>query len=227
MAGYLKVYRKFFDHWLWREQRALSKAEAWIDLLQLAAYAPTKRTVRDKLIRLEQGEMLASVRYLATRWQWGKDRVSTFLRLLESDEMIRRETRQGETLISVCNYASYANGADTGTDTPPQAPPTVPRQCPDKEEEGEEGKEGEIWAAGPPSLCSLAQALSYAPSCFMTPEEASHWWHTRDAGGWLRGTSGGGAARRITSWQSDMKASMGWVRETLAKTKNGKNARAC
>lgn len=51
----------------------------------------------------------------------------------------------------------------------------------------------------------------------MTPEQAEHWWHTRNASGWTKGTQGGGAGRKITSWQSDMSASVSWVSESLAK----------
>lgn len=73
-------------------------------------------------------------------------------------------------------------------------------------------------------LCTLAQALAQAPIAKMTPEQAEYWWHTRNGSGWTKGSAGGGAARKITSWQSDMSTSAGWVAESLEKSKkpNGK-----
>lgn len=71
----------------------------------------------------------------------------------------------------------------------------------------------------PKPLCTLPQALSYAPTARMKPEHAEHWWHTRNATGWTKGSAGGGAARKITSWQSDMVQSVSWVAESFEKSK--------
>ena len=115
MEGYLKLQRKFYDHWLWDEKRTFSKAEAWLDLLQLAAFAPSKRMIRGQLIRLDEGECVASVRYLGERWQWGKDKVAKFMSLLESDAMIRRMSRQGETILILCKYKEYSRRTRQGS----------------------------------------------------------------------------------------------------------------
>lgn len=72
----------------------------------------------------------------------------------------------------------------------------------------------------PKPLCTLEQAKTYAPNCKMTATQAEHWWHTRNASGWTKGSTGGGTARRITSWQSDMATSLSWVGESLEKTKH-------
>lgn len=71
----------------------------------------------------------------------------------------------------------------------------------------------------PPPLCTIEQARSTASMNRMTEEEADHWWHTRNASGWTKGGTAGGAARKITSWQSDMATSAQWVKESLAKQK--------
>lgn len=139
--GYFKLQRRFFDHWLWTEERSFSKAEAWIDLLQLAAYAPTKRMSRDKLLPIAEGELIASLRYLSKRWGWGKDKTGDFLKTLESDRMIRRETRQGESFVIILNYKRYAVIIDGPPDTGPDKHQTEARQRPDKVEEGKEGRE--------------------------------------------------------------------------------------
>lgn len=73
-----------------------------------------------------------------------------------------------------------------------------------------------------PDLCTLEQAKSAAPMCGMTEAEAETWWHARRANGWMKGLNGGGKTK-IGPFQSDMKQSIGWVREIIAK--NGINGK--
>lgn len=71
----------------------------------------------------------------------------------------------------------------------------------------------------PPDFCpcSVEQAISNAPVCRMTADEARHWWNVRNASGWTKGSTGGGTPRRITSWQSDQATSRTWVAESMQK----------
>jgi len=143
--GYLKLARRTFSHYLWEEKRTLSKFEAWIDLLQLAAFLPTRRIIRGQVIEIGRGEVIASLRYLGERWNWKKDKVASFLGLIEQDQMVRRSTRHKETVVTICNYDKYNGTIDTEPDSKPDSKPdsrpTVARQSPDKVEEGKEGKE--------------------------------------------------------------------------------------
>lgn len=79
--GYVAIPREFFDDPLWQEPRKLSKAEAWLDLIQLAACmdGPYKTLTGD--IPLRRGEVMASTRTLATRWGWSRGAVQRFLTL--------------------------------------------------------------------------------------------------------------------------------------------------
>ena len=81
------------------------------------------------------------------------------------------------------------------------------------EENEKEGKGMECTGA---SLCTIEQAKAYAPSVKFTESDAEKWWHTRNASGWTKGSVNGGAARRITSWQSDMATSAGWVKQSAS-----------
>jgi len=117
MEGFFKIQRKFFKHWLWDEKRTFSRAEAFLDLLQTAAFTSTSRLIKGHVIEVKSGQLVASVRYLSTRWGWGKDKVSHFLTTLETSSMIRRETRHSQTIITLCNYDRYANGGDSSPDT--------------------------------------------------------------------------------------------------------------
>jgi len=129
--GFVTLQRKFFDHWLWEEKREFSKAEAWIDLIRSAAFNSHTRMIRGVLITVGKGEIIASLRYLGDRWGWKKDKVSAFVRLLESQTMIRRETRQLETIIILCNYDSYNDPSEDESDSESDDFQTRTRQSPD------------------------------------------------------------------------------------------------
>lgn len=167
MNGHLKIYRSFFSHWIWEDNSPFSRRDAWIDLLQLAAFAPTKRIVRDKLIELDRGELIASLRYLSVRWKWGKDKVSKFLKMLEADGMTRQQNRQGETVLIICNYKDFADRRggrpDSNADDAPHSEPTEARQRPDseptKDKKVEEDKELKETPKPPRGQTPSAQSL--------------------------------------------------------------------
>jgi hypothetical protein len=114
--GFIKLSRGFFDHSLWTEKRKHSRAEAFIDLIQNANYAPKKVMISGAMIQLGRGEQVASLRFLSTRWGWSTSKVSKFLDLLESDEMITRKTKHKQTTLTLCNYETY-NSAPNGNQT--------------------------------------------------------------------------------------------------------------
>lgn len=109
MAGFIRLSRKYFEHNFWTEQRTFSPAEAWLDLIALARFEsePEKLLIKMKMIRINRGELRASVRFLAHRWSWSKDKVSRFIKLLIEDTMISRETRHGETILIILNYNKF------------------------------------------------------------------------------------------------------------------------
>ena len=149
--GFIKLARRTFDHYLWAESRTLSKFEAWLDLLQLAAHSPTKRIIRGHVIEIGRGEIIASLRYLGERWNWKKDKVASFLGLIEQDQMIRRSTRQTETVVTVCNYDRYNNTPDTEPDSKPDTRPTDARHAPDKDKNDKNEKNTSGGVGKPPS----------------------------------------------------------------------------
>lgn len=123
MSGYLPLPRDFFTLFLWDEKRSFSKAEAYLDLLQFAAFAPSERFVSGKFIRLDEGECIASVRFLAERWGWGKDKAAQFMKLLDDRRLTKRETRQGETIVILCRYKDWQCQTDVPPDSKPDTDP--------------------------------------------------------------------------------------------------------
>ncbi len=115
--AYIQLDRKYFDNFLWNEARVYSKAEAWLDLIQMARFEASAEFVNGKMIELQRGEIPASRRFLELRWQWGSTRVSNFLKMLVSQGMINQRQVSGQTVINLINYSVY-NKMQT-TDKPP------------------------------------------------------------------------------------------------------------
>lgn len=206
MAGYIKLQRSFFTHWMWDEKHSFSKAEAFLDLLQLAAFVPTKRMISVVLFDLQQGELVASVRYLSARWTWGKEKVCGFLKLLELDGMLIRQTRQGISVISLCNYAEYNPTQYTDPDSNRDSHKTPAGQVRDKVEEDKEEEERERTPTKSKiQRPTLSQAKSAATNLGITPQKADEWWHAREASEWMKGMAGGGISPVGSNWQADLK----------------------
>lgn len=130
--GFIKLNRGIFDNFLWNEAREFSKAEAWIDLIQLARFEASTEIINGKVIELQRGEIPASRRYLELRWNWGGTKVSNFLKILAQMKMINQRQTGGQTIISLVKYSIY-NDTQT-TDKPQSEPQTNQTQTSDKPE---------------------------------------------------------------------------------------------
>lgn len=134
--GHVKINRKAYaEDEFWNEPRVFSRWEAWEDLIQLASWKPRKQLVKAVLVTLDRGQLLASERFLAERWQWSRGKVRRFLDLLCEMERIEigdHLTDHVGRIVTLCNYDRYqsvqaADGPPTGpvadhrrtTDGPP------------------------------------------------------------------------------------------------------------
>lgn len=111
LSNYIPVNRKLFEHILWCEERPFSKFEAWIDLMQRARFedSEAKALIGGKLIKWNRGEVPVSLRFLADKWKWSKNKVDDYFKMLELDRMILKRTQEGtsQTIVKLCNYESY------------------------------------------------------------------------------------------------------------------------
>lgn len=140
-SGYIKLYRKFFSHELWKETREFSRAEAWLDLLYLVEFVHSSKLIRGKWIDVRVGELVASGRYLAKRWGWSHKKARNFLEMLEQAHQITQRRAHGENIITLVNYRVY-NGVDTQKGTPKGTlKGTEGAQGGHKYKESKEGKE--------------------------------------------------------------------------------------
>ena len=106
--GWVKIYRKIQDHWLWQD-KPFSKSAAWVDMLLLANHDDNKFLFGNELVTVECGSFITSELKLMERWGWGKTKTRAFLDLLEKDGMIVKKTDRKKTTINIVNYREYGS----------------------------------------------------------------------------------------------------------------------
>lgn len=115
--GWVRVYENLSGHWLW-EDRPFAKGQAWIDLLLDAEWRDGRQIrLGREIIVLKRGQQSVTLRDLADRWGWSKDKVSRFLKLLEEQGMISAEKTQAGQVLTIENYEKYQNDTRGERDT--------------------------------------------------------------------------------------------------------------
>jgi hypothetical protein len=107
-GGYVRLHRQIQDHWVWSSG---DTARGWMDLVMLAAWEPHTVTIKGQLYTLERGDLVAAVRFLASRWRWGLGKTASFLARLQADEMlVKKRNGSGNgspSVFHVVNYDTY------------------------------------------------------------------------------------------------------------------------
>ena len=67
--GYVKIYRKLQDHWLWQD-KPFSRGQAWIDLILLANHKDGTAVMDGSKVEVPTGCLVTSLRKLGDRWGW-------------------------------------------------------------------------------------------------------------------------------------------------------------
>lgn len=114
--GFIKLYRKLQDHWLWQD-KPFSKGQAWIDLILMANYKDGSVIFDNGKIEVKAGSFVTSLRKLADRWGWSISKVSRFLFLLENEKMLIQNRDTKKTVITLENYDVF-QGKKTANGTP-------------------------------------------------------------------------------------------------------------
>ena len=153
--GYIKLYRQLQESWIWDGSEPFDMRSAWVDLLLMANHEDNKTIFDGEVITVMRGQRITSVRKLAERWHWGKDKTLKFLKMLEADKMIVRNADSRKTLVTIVNYAKFQSsevGEQTVNRHSADSPQTVRRHSPatnknDKNEKNDK-KENNIYAPG-------------------------------------------------------------------------------
>ena len=101
-----------------REFWTVERVGAWTIILGMTAWSEHDH----QGVELQPGQFLASTRYLASRFDWTRDKVRHFLVLLEQRHTIRpvHSTQQG-TVYEVVKWSVYQQ-----INPPPSTPPSTP-----------------------------------------------------------------------------------------------------
>lgn len=110
--GYIKLHRQIQDCWIW-DSGKFDKRSAWIDLLMLANHRDKKFMFNGKPVVITRGQFMTSIRKLAVRWEWSTSTVFEFLKILEDDNMIKKESDSHRTLLTIINYEVYQGVPNT------------------------------------------------------------------------------------------------------------------
>jgi hypothetical protein len=105
--GVYAVDRGVFEHDLFASDDPYSRLEAWLRVLADASWKHRRRRVAGKVFELQRGQLVASLRFLASQWRWSEPRVRRFLAALVSEGMIDVSTDAGVTVITICKYDAY------------------------------------------------------------------------------------------------------------------------
>ncbi len=115
MNGWIKINRAITEHWLWQDAERL---KWWFDLLFLAAWEDKKVMHDTHVFTLHRGQIIAPVAFLSERWEKSRPTVIRYLKLLEEDGMVKRETLYRQTsIITICNYDKYQCAESAPFDT--------------------------------------------------------------------------------------------------------------
>lgn len=105
---------------MWTERRIFSRWEAWEDLMMEAHWnraKPKRQLLGGKSYEIFYGQVLWSIRFMASRWTWSKSRVERFLGWLKTETAITTLTETHAIRITLCNYELYQGKRDTIEDT--------------------------------------------------------------------------------------------------------------
>lgn len=107
---FLRIFKNFFEHEIWREKRKFSKAECWIDILNEVRYSEKTKNVviKNSVITCGQGQCVYSLDTWATRWGMNKSSARRVLETFKKCNMIETENVSKTTRLTVLKYKEYA-----------------------------------------------------------------------------------------------------------------------
>lgn len=112
MEGWIKIYRKMLDHWIWKNPLY---AHAWITILMTVNFETKTSLIQGELIECERGQSILSLKNWTDLFgrNWTIQKTRTFFDLLKTDQMINTEGLHKTTRLTVCNYDDYQDSQQT------------------------------------------------------------------------------------------------------------------
>ncbi|CAO3358635.1 hypothetical protein [Azospirillum palustre] len=163
MSGFYLMHRGWRSNPVFKDEPC-SEREAWLWLIEEAAYQQRRKRVGSTIVTVERGQIATSTRFIAEAWGWTHSKARRFLERLENEAMIGTATDTGVTVITLCNYERFQS-PDQATDTPTGTEPTQDRHSTDtNENERNKGKEGKKERGGESAPVADASAAPSEPA---------------------------------------------------------------
>lgn len=106
--GFIRINRKLFENSFWKEERIYSRAEAWIDLIQMMSFTENnKKLIDGVMISWGRGQYPISHSFLSKRWNWSIHKVRIFITLLKDGQQVATSTAWKTTILTLCKYDFY------------------------------------------------------------------------------------------------------------------------
>lgn len=106
-GGYIKLFRKAQENFLYRENRPHTRREAWEDILLMVNHTEKEVLIGNEKFLVKRGQSLRSLDSWAKHFNWSKSKVKRFFDLLKTCSMIVTEDVRKSTRLTVCNYDIY------------------------------------------------------------------------------------------------------------------------
>ena len=105
--GWFSIDREIEHSDLWLD-KPFARGQAWIDLLLLANHKTKTIFFDGRLVEVERGSTITSIRKLGERWGWSRQKVSDFLKILSMQERITYEViHRKYTVVRIVKYDEY------------------------------------------------------------------------------------------------------------------------
>lgn len=114
--GWIKLHRQIQEHWIW-EEKPFDRKSAWIDLILSANHQDKKILFNGSVITISKGSFLTSIRKLAEKWGWSRNKTYAFLETLENEQMINKSSNGMGTLLTIVKYSDFQHSQDTESTT--------------------------------------------------------------------------------------------------------------
>ena len=117
--GFIYVYRSLFEHALWQSSEPFDRRSAWIDLIGMAYYDKQTRVVSGRPLKLKRGQLYVTLRFLASRWHWSREKVRHYISTLCEMKMLTASMTPRGTVLTVVKYSFFQGGGSGDVDTFP------------------------------------------------------------------------------------------------------------
>ena len=110
--GWISVHRQIWDNeYLW-DDKPFTRGQAWIDLLLLVNHEEKNVLIDKKMVSVERGQAITSLRKLGDRWGWSRTKVSDFLNSLLTLQMAKIESDTKKTVVTIEKYSFFQDSAN-------------------------------------------------------------------------------------------------------------------